>query len=238
MDSKWVWAAGAVVGGVALGSIVGLVLRRVLGREGRRPAVREIASPASLFAFWLFTATGIVVAVAMSSPATLEPVPRDILNWLPNAAVAGLFLIAGYAVGLTLSAALGGALTRASGQRRRWVERLVRGVIVAGSAILALDQVGVDTTILHILIGAAAGGLAAALAGVAIMGSRHVAADVAAGRVLQRWLSGATIESASASGAVVDLGVTHAVIVDPVSGRRRLVPYSVLAGEVVDLDVE
>jgi hypothetical protein len=234
MDEKWIWASAAVIGGLVLGSIVRFVVRRLLDHDGRRPAVREVAGPASVFGFWLVTATGILLAVAVSSPETLRPVPRDLLDWVPNAAVAGLFLIGGYALGLTVAAGVGGVVARTSGRRRRWLERGVRTAIFVGAGILAMDQIGVDTTILQILIAAAAGGAAAALAGIVVVGSRTVASDIAAGRVLQQWLADATIRTTDVSGTVTELGVTHVVVEDD-SGGRRLVPYSRLVDQVIEL---
>jgi hypothetical protein len=225
----------AVLGGLVLGSVCGVLVRRVLDRDGRRPALREVARPSSLFVFWLLTAGGVVLAIGVGSPDTLDPVPRDIVEWVPRLAVAGLFLIAGYGIGLTVAAGLGGAIARASGQRRRWLERSVQVAVMGGAGILALDQLGVDTTILRILIAAVAGGVSVAFAGIAIVGSRSVAADIAAGRVLQRWLSGERVVSSVVSGRVVELGVTHVVIEDEQSGKHRLVPYSRLVGEIVEL---
>ena len=60
--------------------------------------MQEIAGPASIFVFWLATSAGVVAAMAMTNPETLEPIPSDILRWLPNVLAAGLILLVGYAL--------------------------------------------------------------------------------------------------------------------------------------------
>ncbi len=230
MDEKWIWAAAAVAGGLALGSILALVVRRVLGRPGRREALRHVAAPTSIFVFWLFTAAGVLVAIAVSSPDTLRPIPADILAWLPDLAIAGLLLLAGYALGVMVSAAVGRIVTRASGTRHRALENVVRTAVLAAAVVIALGQLDVDTTILDILVAATAFGTAAALAGIAVVGARAVAPDVAAGRNLQRTLRvGSRIETGSIAGTVSALGVSHLVVLTD-QGQMH-VPYTLVTSQ-------
>ena len=234
MDEQWVWAGVAIAGGLLIGAIAGWFIRRFLDREDRRPAVREIASPLSVFVFWVLTATGIVLAVAVSSPETLRPLPRDILDWLPDVAVAGILLIVGYALGVTISATVGRAVARASGMRQRTLERAVRTAVFGGAVILALSQLGVDTTVLNILIAGLVFGLAAGLAGIAAVGSRSVAAHVAAGRALQPVLTvGSVVRFGDTECVVVEALIAH-VALDTASGRV-LVPYGSIIDEPIHL---
>jgi len=234
MDPRWIWAGVSIAVGTSLGWILGALLRRALARDDRRPALREIAAPLSIFAFWVLTATGIVLAVAVSSPETLRPIPRDILDWLPNVALAGLFVIGGYALGMTLAAGLGRAISRASGVRQFGVERVTRVTVFGGSIILALTQLGVDTTVLNILIAASVGGIAAALAGLSIIGSRSVAAHVAAGRVLQSSIvKGSRIRVGEIEGVVLESRVAH-LLIETASGRV-LVPYGGIIDQPIHL---
>ena len=179
MNERWIWAAIAVGAGLLLGAAVALVIRRQLSRAHRRLAIQEIAKPLSTFAFWIVFATGVLVAVAVSSPQHLETVPTELLAWLPRLAIAGLLVIGGYAVGLTIAAAVGRAVERVSGHRNRMLERTVRTVVLAGSLILALSQVGVDTTVVKLLIAGVVFATAAVLAGISVVGGRQVAAHVA-----------------------------------------------------------
>ena len=137
MNERWIWAAIAVGAGVLLGAAVAIVIRRQLSRAHRRLAAQEIAKPLSTFGgvpdpgvFWIVFAAGVLVAVAVSSPENLETVPTELLAWLPRLAVAGLLLIGGYAVGLTIAAAVGRAVERVAGYRNRMLERTVRTVVL------------------------------------------------------------------------------------------------------------
>ena len=227
MNERWIWAAIAVGAGLLLGAVVALVIRRQLSRAHRRLAIQEIAKPLSTFAFWIVFATGVLVAVAVSSPQHLETVPTELLAWLPRLAIAGLLVIGGYAVGLTIAAAVGRAVERVSGHRNRMLERTVRTVVLMGSLILALSQVGVDTTVVNLLIAGVVFATAAVLAGISVVGGRQVAAHVAAGRVLQRVIEvGMQIEAGDVAGVVAELRVAH-VLVDTDDGRI-LVPYGLL----------
>ena len=227
MNERWIWAAIAVGAGVLLGAAVAIVIRRQLSRAHRRVAAQEIAKPLSTFVFWIVFAAGVLVAVAVSSPENLETVPTELLAWLPRLAVAGLLLIGGYAVGLTIAAAVGRAVERVAGHRNRMLERTVRTVVLAGSLILALSQVGVDTTVVNLLIAGVVFATATVLAGISVVGGRQVAAHVAAGRVLQRVIEvGMQIEAGDVAGVVAELRVAH-VLVDTDDGRL-LVPYGIL----------
>ncbi|MCA1705967.1 MAG: hypothetical protein LC808_22980 [Actinobacteria bacterium] len=236
LDERWIWSLVAILGGLGVGVFGGVFVRRFLDREDRRSEVRHIAGPAGLFVFWLATASGIVLAIAVSSPETLRPIPRDILEWLPRVGVAGLFLLAGYAVGVGLATAIGRTAGRISGRRQRGVERAVRSAVFAAAAILALGAVGVDTTILSILVAAGAFGFAMALAGIAVIGTRDVAGHIAAGRTLQASLPpGARIRTTELCGTVVERQVTH-VVIEGADGARRLVPWATLLNEVITVE--
>ena len=185
IDESWVIALAAVGVGVVVGAAAGAVVRRALSRQSRREAVREIAAPASIFVFWLATATGVVAAMATTNPETLEPIPSDILRWLPNVLAAGLILLAGYAVSVVVAGSLGRGFTRATGHRSRLAERTLRGAIVVGATILALGQIGVETTILIVLIAGTVAAVALATGLLAGLGGRDVASSIAAGRILR-----------------------------------------------------
>ena len=185
IDETWVIALAAIGTGLVVGAAAGAVVRRVLSRESRREAVREVASPASVFVFWLATSTGVVVAIAATNPETLKPIPSDILRWLPNVLAAGLILLAGYAVSVVVSGSLGRGFIQATGRRSRLAERTLRGAIVAGATILALGQLGVETTILVVLTAGTAAAVALTAGLLAGLGGRDVAASVAAARVLR-----------------------------------------------------
>ena len=213
IDNHWLIAAIAVGVGLATGVVGGAWLRHSLQKETNRSAIREIAGPASLFLFWLASAAGVIVAMATLSPETLKPLPRQILNWLPNVIAAGLVLLVGYAVAAAASRSIARAFERATGNRSRLAERTLRAAIIAGSAVLALGQLGVETTILIVLTAGVvfSAGLTAALLGG--LGGRAVAQSIAAGRALSPHLrEGRQIRLGTETYTIVELRPATAVL--------------------------
>ena len=236
IDDDWVIALVAVGVGVLLGAVAGAVLRRMLSRESRREAVREIAAPASIFVFWLATSTGVVAALATTNPETLEPIPSDLLRWLPNVLAAGLILLAGYAVSVVVSGSLGRGFTRATGRRSRMAERTLRGAILVGATILALGQVGVETTILLVLIAGAVAAVALAAGLLAGLGGRDVASSIAAGRILRSQITeGRHILIDGEPMEAVRLGAASVTLQSLTGERTMILTYSRLLDDRIIL---
>ena len=189
IDENSVVALAAIAAGLVLGAVGGAVVRRILSRESRREAIQEIAAPASIFVFWLATSAGVVAAMAATNPETLEPIPSDILRWLPNVLAAGLILLVGYALSVVISNSLSRGFAQATGRRSRMAERTLRGAVIVGAVILALGQLGVETTILIVLTAGTVSAAALALGLLAGLGGRDIAASIAAGRILRSELA-------------------------------------------------
>ena len=231
MSNDWIAAVVALGGGIVLGGVVGFVARRLLGRM-EHPGLRSVASATSVFLFWLGVSLGAIVAIALVSPATLDTIPSDILSWLPNVLAAGLVLVAGVAAGIAAATAVGRALTRATGARSPGVERTIRMTILFGAGILALGQLGVDTTILIVLTASLTFGLAIACALLIGLGGRNVAAQIAAGRALRADLRpGARLRIPDgAEGRIVLLRPTR-LHLEVAPGELRVIPYEILLSE-------
>ncbi len=213
MIDQWVYATIAVVAGLLAGGALGWVTRRYLGAERRRPEVRDVAPAAAAFLFWFIAAVGIVVAVAVLSPETLEPIPTQILAFLPRVLVAGLILIGGWVLAVTLGTILGRALVSATGRRASQFQSAVRIIVVTAAIILALAQLGVDTTILTLIIAATLFSVGAASALLVGLGGRHLARELSAGRYLQRYLAvGSHVRSGGVEGTITSLDPAMAVI--------------------------
>ena len=226
INERWLIAAAAVGGGLLLGAVVGSFLRRWLARDTRRPVLREVAGPASVFVFWLATATGAIVAMAATSPDTLRPIPSDILAWMPNVLAAGLILLAGYALAVAVSGSLSRGFLRATGHSSRLAERSTRGAVITGSVIVALGQLGVETTILIVLTSGAAAAAALAAGLLAGLGGRDVASSIAAGRALRPELEkGRTILVGGEEMKVVHLRPATAVL-ENTTGDLVVVSYT------------
>jgi hypothetical protein len=187
MIDTWVWALGAVIVGL-LSGVVGAALVRsalVKGRENRQEVV-DAARATAILVFLFFAVIGIVVAVGVSDRDSLDDVPRDLLAYLPHVLAAGMILIAGRAIGFAVAGYLRSALSRSTTRVRTQITEATRVVITAAAAVLALRQLGLDTTILNILIAAMLFGLAAAFALLVGFGGRELSRELALGRYLAR----------------------------------------------------
>lgn len=237
MNETWIGAGGSVVGGLVAGALLASATRRILRAPGRRPEVRELAGPTATFLFWLSVATGVVFAVAVVEPRTIEDVPADVLAYVPRVFAAGLILLAGRAVAVVCAAATGRAVARALGRPSGQVVAVVRVGVNLAAVVLALSQLGVDTTILVVLAGGLAVSFSLAFALLVGLGGSNVAREIAAGRYLRRFVSpGATLRSSGLSGSVVALHpLTIEVLTD--DGRRLHVPHSRLLGDVLEVDI-
>jgi hypothetical protein len=99
-----------------------------------------------------------------------------------------MILIAGRAIAFAVAGYLRSAMSRSTTRVRTQVTEACRVVITAAAAVLALRQLGIDTTILNILIGAMLFGLAAAFALLVGFGGRELSRELAFGRYLARIL--------------------------------------------------
>lgn len=212
-DEPWLNAVVAIAAGFLAGAILAALARSVLGSEKRRKAVQAIAKPTGAFIFWIAVITGIVVALSATSPETLKPIPSDILGWLPRALVAGLLVLAGYAGGGVIAGALGSAAKKATGQRSIGLEKAVRWGVLAAAIILALGNLGIQTTSLQILVAGFIFTIGLSTSLIAGMGGRDVAANVAAGRTLRTELAlGKHLAFGSAAGTIVKLRPAAVII--------------------------
>jgi hypothetical protein len=207
MIDPWLWAVGAVIVGL-LSGVVGAALIRIAILKGReeRPEAVDAARAASIFVFLFFTAIGGIVAVGVTSPETLRPIPAHLLEYSPRVLAAGLILIAGRAIAFAVAGYVIGSLSRSSARVRGQLAETVRFVITAAAAVLSLRQLGIDTTILNILIAAMMFGLAAGFALLVGLGGRDLSRELAFGRYLSRLVRpGDELEVEGIRGTVVAL---------------------------------
>ncbi|MGH9276625.1 MAG: hypothetical protein ACRD12_00725 [Acidimicrobiales bacterium] len=236
MNEAWIWAAAAFVGGFVAGALLAWAARRILRAPGRRPEVQELAGPTATFLFWLAAATGIVLAVAAVEPQTIADVPADLLSYVPRVLAAGLILLAGRAIGVVCAAATGRAVARALGRPSSHVAAAVRLAVNLAALVLALSQLGLDTTVLVVLAAGVAMTFGLAFALLVGLGGTDVAREIAAGRYLRRFVApGATVRSSELTGSVVAL---HPLTIEVVTeeGRRLHVPNTRLLRDVLEID--
>lgn len=235
MDDRWVVAIGAVAIGIMAGLAGAGLLHRVLTR-GRRddPVYRDSARAMAISCFIFFTAAGIVVAISVLNRDSFEDVPSRLVDVLPRYLTAGLIVIAGRAIALAAGSVVNESLSASSARARSQAATGVRALITAAAIVIALAQVGVNTTLLQITGGALLFGLAAAAALLVGFGGRGVASEVAAGRYLVRLLRpGDRVEivlpDGVVAGTVVALHPATLEVREDGGASRHLANSSVLA---------
>ena len=207
MSDPWIYAAGAVIVGL-LSGVVGAALVRSIILKGRedRAEMHDAARATATFLFLFFTALGVIVAIGFVNPETLEPIPADILRKSPRILAAGLILIAGRAIAYALGGAVNTAFAGSTTRVRSQIATAGGFLVYAVATVLALSQLGVDTTILSIIAGAATFGLAGAFALLVGLGGREMGGELAAGRHLSRLVqAGDEIEVDGLAGRIVAL---------------------------------
>jgi hypothetical protein len=212
MDDVWQWAIGAVAIGIMSG-LAGAGLLMMALTKGREDdsLYRDSARSMAISCFVFFTLAGVVIAISIVNRDSFEDVPSALVDVLPRLLVAGLVLVVGRSVALAAGSLAAKGMVAASGRVREQLALVVRTVITAAAIVIALGQVGVDTTLLQITGGALLFGLAAAAALLVGFGGRDLAAEIAAGRYLARLL---------AVGDRIELDVADGVLAGEVVGMH------------------
>jgi len=229
--AQWIWAAIALGSGLLFGEIAGRIVRASLSRTERRPALRESSGAIGSFVFWASTAVGLVVAIALLDTEVLHDLEDQLVDDLPRFLLAFLIVIAGYAVSVAVAATVGQSARKATGVRQRALERLLQIVIMVAAVAVALGQIGVDPTMLVILLAALLGAPCLAMALLSALGGREVASQLAAGRALRHQLRpGHRLHTCDVDGRIVALHPTSVELEDE-GGRRLHVPNRQLLNE-------
>lgn len=234
MIDPWIYAAGAIVVGLLSGVVGAALVRRIILNDRRdRPEAHDAARATSTFLFLFFTSLGVIVAIGFTNADELEPIPAEVLRTSPRILAAGLVLIAGraiaYAVGGMINTAFGGSGARL----RTQVSAVARGLVYVIAVVLALTQLGVETTILSVIVGATACGAAAAFALLIGLGGRETGGELAAGRTVHRLVSiGDDISVDGVAGRVAALHPTSVELRDVDGSTIHLAYTRLTRGEL------
>lgn len=195
---------------IVVSTIVGMVLaplcRKALSKPTRPDALREVAPAVSSFVFWLFVVFGVLFALGQASPGSLSTIPADIIAYVPKVIVAGVLIIAGKVAGTLLGMTVGRAILKATGTRRASIERMIGIAVVAFAALIGIAQLGINTTVVNLILAAFLACLALSAALLIGLGGRDISRHVAAGRYLRGVVSpGWIVTSGAHTGRVVSV---------------------------------
>lgn len=244
--TDWITVAGSIAGGIVIGLIAARIVTMVVGAASRPEPIRNAARPLASLAFWTATAIGLVIALGTGAPNALSQLPQDVVDYLPRVMSAAIVLIVANVAASFAQAALAPVVGRMSAGTQRRVLNGVRTAIIGLAVLLAVRQLGFDTTVINIAVAAALFGLAGALMLLIALGGRDVAVEVASTRVIQRLIKsgdriridvpgGPNALSTTISGKVVALHPT-AVELETLDGETVLVPASRFVAEAFTVD--
>lgn len=171
-----------VTAGVALGVLVvgWLVLavarRRMSDRWGE--VIRQVAPALAL-------SVVVVAVLVILDPDRAEVLGDAVMRYVPNVLVAVLVVLVARAAGRVIGLFAEAALRQVSASIAQRARIGIAGTILGIGIIIALDQLGVSTDIIMLLVAAIAFGVALAIGLGFGLGSLPVARQVAAGRHVQ-----------------------------------------------------
>lgn len=234
--TDWIFVAAAIVGGIVVGMIASRVVIAILTGENRPKPIQDAAPALGSLAMSIGIVVGLIVALGVVSPDSLDQLPRDVIAFIPRLLSAAIIVIVANVLSSFAQAALAPALARLPASAQRQTMTAVRLTIVTLAVLLAVRQLGFDTTVVNLGVAAIFFGIAGALMLLVALGGRAVATEVASTRVLRRLLhEGDRVELESVQGAVVSVHPT-AVELETVDGRRILVPSSHFVADTVTID--
>ena len=213
--------------------LIGWILLAIVKRRFKGTFATVLTQVAPALALSIIVVGGLVVL----DPDRADVLADSALEYLPRLLVAVLVIIlaraGGKVVGLLVETSLRPVSTMMAARARM----AIGGGFLAIGAIIALDQLGVSTDVLLLLVGglvlalALAGGLAVGL------GSLPVARQVAAGRhVQERFSVGQTIQVAGHSGTLKSIGMSTSRIETLEQVIVEIPNESFLSGAVSILD--
>lgn len=225
--SDWIFVAAAIVGGVLVGVIASRIVNAIVGAESRPEPIRNAAGPLASLTLWAGVVIGLVLALGVVSPSALDQLPQDVIDYIPRIISAAIVLIVANVGSSFAQAALAPALGRMPPTAQRQIQSAVRTTIISLAVLLAVRQLGFDTTVINLGVAAIFFGLAGALMLLVALGGRNVATEVASTRAVRRLVrSGDRIRLEALSGTVVAVHPTAIEIATDDGGDVVLVPSS------------
>ena len=197
---------------------------------------RENTPTIARLVFWASTAIGLVLAIAVIDEAALEELGQRLDDNLPSYLIAFLTVIAGYAVSVVVAAMVGQSARKATGIRQRGLERALQAAILATAIVVALTELGVESSMLIVLLIVVVGTPALAVAMLSALGGREVAMQLAAGRALRHQLrAGRHVVCGDVTGRIVVVHAT-AVELEDDDGTRHHLPNRTLLDRGFSID--
>ncbi len=205
-------ALAVIIAGFVLGSVAAAIARRLAARSGS-DVVRASAEAIATLVLSLILIVGLIAALGIINRPDLDRLIDDFVRFIPRLLAASIVLIIGNIVGAVVETGVERSLGHVSAELRRRVPMIIKWTIQGFVLVIAANQLGIDTTIISVVVAAVFFGLALAAALLAGLGGRDVAQQVAAGRALRRELKvGDSISLGDLHGEIKAIGSTSTQI--------------------------
>lgn len=202
-----------IAAGLVLGSLAAALARKLTSGEKQPEAVRSSAGAIATLFFSVIVIIALVVALGIVNEAALTKLSEDVVSFLPKVLSATIVLIVGNIIGAFLEAGVSRSLGHVTPAVRDRVPVLVKVVVTGFAIVIAANQLGVDTTIISIVVAAIFFTIGLSTAVLAGLGGKDVATQIAAGRALRRELAvGDMIKVNSTEGEISAIGSTSTQI--------------------------
>ena len=234
--SDWLVALITFAACLVLAMVGGPLTRKLLSKPSRPDAVRQIAPAAGTFVFSALLAVGLIGALSTVDPTGLKQIPTDFLQYFPKLLIAGFMVLLGNVGASVASIAVRRAAIQATGSERPTAVRIVKAAIMGTAVILAVGQLGVNTTIINLAVAALVFSIGATVTLLIGLGGRDVARQVGAGRYVQRVIKpGQRLRIGDVAGIVVAVHAAS-VEIDLGGGRSAHLPHAAIIESIVEVD--
>lgn len=194
---------------IALAVVVGLmVVIWLIGKIVARKSAGRIAELVGQLIPVLMTAVAVIGVLVIIDPDQAERLSDSVMGSVPKVMIAVIVVIVARALGRIVGLFAETALRPVFPAMASRARLILSSVILGVGLIIALQQIGISTDIILILVAALAFGGALALALGAGLGSVPLARQVAAGRhVAKRYNTGERVRVGDAEGPISEIGM-------------------------------
>lgn len=184
----------------------------------------------------LVSAVGVIGVLVVIDPGQAEQLADSVISSVPKVMIAVIVVIVARALGRIVGLFAETALRGVSPSLASRARLVLSGMILGIGVIIALQQVGVSTDIILVLVAAMAFGGALALALGAGLGSVPLAKQVAAGRhVSNRYSPGERVRVGDAEGPIAEIGLASTRI-RVGEGRFVDIPNAEFIAKAIEVD--
>lgn len=234
------WIVGRIIQAILAGLLRRLGLDRLAQRAGAAEMLQRLGMGPSTVdvlarvVFWLILLVFLLAATESLGLDGVVDTLGGLIDFLPSVLAAALILLFGGLLAKLVGDAVGALAEQSGIQAGAALGSLVRYALLAFVVILALQQLGVETSLLTTTTVALIGAAALALAVAFGFGSRDIARNIMAGfHVREEFTIGQHLTVAGHQGQLVHVGPVKSRLKTE-SGHLSL-PNSVLAEQVVEV---